>query len=195
MLAGMSDGKGASRNVFLVGPMGSGKTAVGKQLARLLGMPFVDSDAEIERRTGVDIPHIFDKEGEPGFRVREGEVIADLTARAGIVLSTGGGAVLLSANRALLRERGTTVYLETSVAQQAQRVRRGDKRPLIAGAADPAARLAELMAHRAPLYAEVAAVSVRTDGSQLKDVVRRVLQGLRDGGYDLPASADRILKP
>ena len=195
MLAGMSDGNGASRNVFLVGPMGSGKTAVGKQLARLLGLRFVDSDAEIERRTGVDIPHIFDKEGEPGFRIRERDVIAELTAGADIVLSTGGGAVLLAENRALLRERGTTVYLETSVAQQAARVRRGDKRPLIAGAADPAARLAGLMAHRAPLYAEVAALSVRTDGSQLKDVVRRIVEGLEARGYALPASAARILKP
>jgi shikimate kinase len=195
MLAGMSDGAGASRNVFLVGPMGSGKTAVGKQLARLFGLPFVDSDAEVERRTGVDIPLIFDKEGEAGFRVRERDAIADLAAREGIVLSTGGGAVLLAENRALLRGCGTTVYLETSVAQQAARVRRGDKRPLIAGAADPAARLADLMAHRAPLYAEVAAVTVRTDGSPLKDVVRRVVEGLRTCGYPLPPAADRILAP
>ena len=195
MLAGMSDGKSAARNVFLVGPMGSGKSAVGKQLARLLRLPFVDSDVEIEQRTGVDIPLIFDKEGEAGFRVRERGVIADLTAREGIVLSTGGGAVLAPENRALLRERGTTVYLETSVAQQASRVRRSDKRPLIAGAADPAARLAELMAHRAPLYAEVAAVTVQTDGSQVKEVVRRIVAGLRACGHPVPASADRILPP
>ena len=94
-------------NIFLVGPMGSGKTAVGKQLARALGLPFVDSDAEIEQRTGVDIPLIFDKEGEVGFRAREREVIADLVTRRGIVLSTGGGAVLLPENREALRSHGT----------------------------------------------------------------------------------------
>lgn len=189
----MGGGTGGSRNIFLVGPMGSGKTAVGKRLARLLGMPFVDSDAEIERRTGVDIPLIFDKEGEAGFRARERDAIAELTAREGIVLSTGGGAVLLPENRGALRERGTTVYLETSVAQQAARVRRDAHRPLVAGVADPAARLAELMAHRAPLYAEVAAVTVRTDRSQVAEVVRRVVEGLRAQGYDVPRSADRIL--
>ncbi|NBU25071.1 MAG: shikimate kinase AroK [Gammaproteobacteria bacterium] len=189
----MGGGTGGSRNIFLVGPMGSGKTAVGKRLARLLGMPFVDSDAEIERRTGVDIPLIFDKEGEAGFRARERDAIAELTAREGIVLSTGGGAVLLPENRGVLRERGTAVYLETSVAQQAARVRRDAHRPLVAGVADPAARLAELMAHRAPLYAEVAAVTVRTDRSQVAEVVRRVVEGLRAQGYDVPRSADRIL--
>lgn len=191
----MGGGTGGSRNIFLVGPMGSGKTAVGKRLARLLGMPFVDSDAEIERRTGVDIPLIFDKEGEAGFRARERDALAELSAREGIVLSTGGGAVLLPENRSLLRERGTTVYLETSVAQQAARVRRDPNRPLIAGVADPAARLAELMAHRAPLYAEVAAVTVCTDRSQVADVVRRVVEGLQAAGYDVPGSADRILAP
>lgn len=195
MLEGMNGGTGASRNIFLVGPMGSGKTAVGKKLARLLGMPFVDSDLEIERRTGVDIPLIFDKEGEAGFRLREREAIADLTAREGVVLSTGGGAVLAPENRALLRERGTTVYLETSVAQQTARVRRSDNRPLLAGAADPGARLAELMAQRAPLYAEVAAVTVPTDGGQVREVVRRVVEGLRVRGYPVPPSADRILAP
>lgn len=197
MLEGMvGSGPGASRNIFLVGPMGSGKTAVGKRLARLLGLPFVDSDAEIERRTGVDIPLIFDKEGEAGFRVRERDTIAELAEREGIVLSTGGGAVLLPENRAVLRGRGTTVYLETSVAQQAARVRRSDHRPLLAGAADPTERLAALMAHRAPLYAEVAAVTVRTDGSEVKDVVRRVLAGLRAQGVAIPtAAAARILGP
>lgn len=195
MLADMDEGEAKARNIFLVGPMGSGKSSVGKQLARLLGLPFVDSDAEIERRTGVDIPLIFDKEGEAGFRVRERDVIAELTAREGVVLSTGGGAVLLPENRALLRGRGTTVHLETSVAQQAQRVQRSDQRPLIAGAADPAARLAELMAHRAPLYAEVAVVTVRTDGRQVKEVVRRIVDGLRACGHPVPGSADRILPP
>src|SRR4029077_9753757 len=112
-------------NVFLVGPMGSGKTAVGRYLARLLDLTFYDSDAEIERRTGVDIPFIFEKEGEPGFRQREKEAIEVLTAMDRIVLATGGGAVLLAETRRHLADRGCVVYLETSVTQQVERVKQG----------------------------------------------------------------------
>src|SRR6201998_2224500 len=112
-------------SVFLVGPMGSGKSAVGKHLARLLHLPFYDSDAEIERRTGVDIPFIFEKEGEEGFRQRERETIEVLTAMEGIVRATGGGAILLPENRRMLADRGRVVYLQTSIAQQVERVRQG----------------------------------------------------------------------
>ena len=167
-----------TRNIFLVGPMGSGKTAVGKQLARLSGLQFVDSDAEIERRTGVDIVMIFEKEGEAGFRQREREALDELTRRDGIVLSTGGGAILLPENREHLRQRGAVVYLETSVAQQAHRVGAARSRPLLAGVDDPARRLAELMQVRAPLYHEVADLVVRTDDRHVRVVAEQILHDL-----------------
>ncbi len=180
----------ASSNLFLVGPMGSGKTAVGKTLARRLRMPFIDTDAEIERRTGVDIPRIFDTEGEVGFRQREREIVAELTAADGVVLSTGGGAVLAAENRAYLRERGTVIYLETSIAQQVARVRRGENRPLLSGVADMTARVTELMNQRARLYAGVAHLTVRTDGRRVTAVVDEILRSLgeREGqGRILPS--------
>lgn len=180
-------------NIFLVGPMGSGKTAVGRQLARRLGMPFVDSDHEIEQRTGVDIPLIFDKEGEDGFRRRESEIIDELTARSGIVLSTGGGAVLWPDNRSRLRTRGVVVYLETSVADQAARVSRSDNRPLLTGVDDVRARLQDLMAARGPLYEQVAHLRVRTDGRRVQAVAREVLQHLSALTPTASTGADRIL--
>jgi shikimate kinase len=164
-------------SVFLIGPMGSGKTAVGRQLARTLGFAFHDSDAEIERRTGVDIPYIFEKEGEAGFRLREREAIEALTALEKVVLATGGGAVLLAENRRCLAERGRVVYLETSVAQQAHRVRYGRNRPLLADA-DAAARLAQLMSARAPLYAQIADLVVSTDGRRVPAVAEQILREL-----------------
>jgi shikimate kinase len=164
-------------SVFLIGPMGSGKTAVGRQLARTLGLPFHDSDAEIERRTGVDIAFIFEKEGEAGFRQREREAIEALTALEGIVLATGGGAVLLAENRRHLAARGCVVYLQTSVAQQADRVRHARHRPLIS-AGDAAARLGQLMDARAPLYGEIADVVVPTDGRRVQHVAEQILREL-----------------
>jgi shikimate kinase len=164
-------------SVFLIGPMGSGKTAVGRYVARALKLPFYDSDAEIERRTGVDIPFIFEKEGEPGFRQREREAIEALTALEGIVLATGGGAVLLEENRRHLAERGQVVYLETSVAQQVHRVRYGRHRPLIAEG-DPAERLGLLMSVRAPLYQGVADIVVCTDGRKVQHVAESILREL-----------------
>jgi shikimate kinase len=164
-------------SVFLIGPMGSGKSAVGKYLARLLGMRFFDSDTEIERRTGVDIPYIFDKEGEAGFRQREREIIEELTAVPGTVLATGGGTILLAENRRMLAERGCVVYLETSVAQQADRVKQGRTRPLLANV-DTATKLEQLMRERAPLYREIADVIVSTDGRRVRVVAEEILRKL-----------------
>ena len=167
-------------NVFLVGPMGSGKTAVGRYLSRLLDLTFHDSDTEIERRTGVDIPYIFEKEGEAGFRQREREAIEILTAMDHIVLATGGGAVLLPENRRLLAERGCVVYLETSVAQQVERVKQGRTRPLLANV-DTGSKLSQLMAQRTPLYLEVADVVVATDGRKVRTVAEEILRELSAG--------------
>lgn len=161
-------------SIFLIGPMGSGKSAVGRQLGRVLGMPFIDSDHEIEQRTGVDIPMIFEREGEQGFRRRERDVIAELTARDRIVLATGGGAVLDADNRRHLAERGWVVYLETSVAQQAERAGRTRHRPLLQGV-DPGKRLQELMQAREPLYRSVADFVVSTNRRRVPQVVERVV--------------------
>ena len=165
-------------SVFLIGPMGSGKTAVGRSLARTLGLPFYDSDAEVERRTGVDIAFIFEKEGEAGFRVREREAIEALTQLERIVLATGGGAVLLPENRRHLAERGCVVYLETSVTQQADRVRHGRNRPLLQQG-DVAARLGALMDVRSPLYSEIADLTVSTDGRRVPAVAEEILRLLQ----------------
>ena len=163
----------AGKSVFLVGPMGSGKTAVGRQLAARLGYRFVDSDAEIERRTGVDIPYVFEREGEEGFRLRERDVVEELTRQAGIVLGTGGGAILAPENRECLAARGVVVYLETSVEQQLARTRRSRNRPLLF-TEDPRGRLQSLMTVREPLYRSIAVVTVRTDGSKVASVVDEI---------------------
>jgi len=158
-----------SQNLILVGPMGAGKSAVGRQLARLLHLEFVDSDEEIERRTGVDIPFIFEKEGEEGFREREAKVIDELTERHGVVLATGGGAVVDSRNRSRLGGRGFVIYLHTTVQQQLDRTSRGRNRPLLDNG-DKQKVLEELMAIRDPLYREIADLVVETDGRRVKEV-------------------------
>lgn len=165
------------RNVFLIGPMGSGKTAVGKQLARMLDLTFYDSDVEIERRTGVDIPYIFEKEGETGFREREREVIDSLTQLQDVVIATGGGAVLLPENRERLAARGTVVFLDTTVDQQLERTRRSKHRPLLAGT-DRRSRLEELAKARDPLYRSIAAITIRTDGRPASAVAGEIARAL-----------------
>jgi shikimate kinase len=171
------------RSVFLVGPMGSGKTAVGRQLARRLGYAFVDSDAEIEARTGVDIPFIFEKEGEAGFRAREREIIEELSHRPDIVLGTGGGAILAADNRERLAARGVVVYLETSVRQQLLRTSRSRNRPLLF-TEDPRGKLEELMVVRGPLYQSIAMVTVSTDGRKVAAVADEIADRLRERGLN-----------
>jgi shikimate kinase len=165
------------RNIFLIGPMGSGKSAVGRQLARMLKMPFHDSDVEIEKRTGVDIPFIFEREGEAGFRQREREAIAVLTALEPIVLATGGGAVIDPDNRRLLAEHGCVVYLEASLPQQLHRVGTGRNRPMLHNV-DPAVRLEQLRIEREPLYREIADHIVSTDNRRVQKVAEQILRKL-----------------
>jgi shikimate kinase len=165
------------QNLFLVGPMGAGKSAVGRQLARLLHLEFVDSDDEIELRTGVDIPFIFEKEGETGFRKRETAVIDDLSRQEGIVLATGGGAIIDAQNRNHLGARGFVIYLHTSVDQQLTRTRKGRGRPLLQDD-NPRAVLETLMAIREPLYREIADMTVDTDSRKVRDVVNEILDRL-----------------
>jgi shikimate kinase len=166
------------RNIFLIGPMGSGKSAVGRHLARLLRFTFYDSDADIEAKTGVDIAFIFEKEGETGFRLRERESIERLTGMESIVLATGGGAVIEADNRRVLAERGVVVYLETSLDQQLERTRHARHRPLL-NDTDPEQRLKELMLRRAALYAEIADFTVCTNGRRVQLVAEEIYYELR----------------
>lgn len=164
-------------NLFLIGPMGAGKSAVGRQLARMLHLAFVDSDDEIESRTGVDIPFIFEKEGEEGFRKREAKAIDDLSQQNGLVLATGGGAVIDDKTRSHLGARGFVVYLQTSVDQQLERTRRGRERPLLSDT-DPRQVLESLMTERDVLYREIADLVVNTDGRRVNAVAKEIFDAL-----------------
>ena len=164
-----------AENIVLVGPMGSGKSAVGRQLASRLDFGFLDSDLEIQARTGVDISYIFEREGETGFRAREAEVLDELTRGARIVIATGGGAVLDPGTRARLQGRACVVYLRTSVDQQLARTRRSAHRPLLRNP-DPRGTLERLAEARSHLYAEVADLTVDTDGRRVRTVVEEILR-------------------
>ncbi|MBP7712705.1 MAG: shikimate kinase AroK [Gammaproteobacteria bacterium] len=168
--------KGAT-NVFLVGPMGAGKSTIGRHLARVLGQRFVDADREIEARTGASISLIFDLEGEAGFRRRESAVIAELAASDGLVVATGGGAVLDPANRAALRQRGTVVYLHAPLEVLVRRTHRDRDRPLLQ-TADPRASLERIVLDRDPLYREVADLVIETDHRSVPSVVSEVARRL-----------------
>ncbi|WOE41355.1 shikimate kinase AroK [Acinetobacter chinensis] len=155
--------------------MGAGKTTVGRHLAELLGREFLDSDHEIERRTGASIPWIFEKEGEPGFRSRETSVIDELTTRKQLVLATGGGVVTQSPNREFLKQRGIVVYLYTPVEIQLQRTYRDKNRPLLQ-VENPEKKLRELLRIRDPLYREVAHHIIETNQGAARDLAQKILQ-------------------
>jgi len=166
-------------NIFLVGMMGAGKTTVGRTLARRLKLRFVDSDHEIEARCGVKIPVIFEIEGEAGFRSREAQALAELTLLGGIVLATGGGAVLREESRRLLAARGIVIYLRATPEHLFERVRQDRNRPLLAGA-DPLARLRALYRERDPLYREIADIVVDTGRQSVQSLARQLLAQLRE---------------
>lgn len=172
-------------NLFLVGPMGSGKSTVGRMLARTLKRPYRDSDAEIERTTGVDIPYIFEIEGEAGFRKREERAIRKLTAESGIVLATGGGAILSKKNQALLAERGVVIYLNVSPQEQFRRVKYDTQRPLLLNE-KPEQVLKNLYTIRHPLYLSLANYVVLSDKLSPKSVVNGIIEGIVRGKTPLP---------
>jgi shikimate kinase len=165
-------------NIFLIGPMGAGKTTMGRQIARRLNMDFEDTDHAIEAHTGVDIPLIFEKEGETGFRKRETAVIDELTQRTQLVLATGGGAVLAIENRQFLKNRGTVIYLHSDIKHLLERVGHDKNRPLLQ-TADPGATLREIMKIREPLYRETADIIINTGQQSIRAVINVMLDKIK----------------
>ena len=170
--------KNASDKIFLIGPMGAGKSTIGRLLARELKLAFVDADHEIERRCGADISWIFDVEGEEGFRNREQKIIEELSQREKLVLATGGGAVLRPENRLSLSGRGIVVYLMTTVNQQLERTRNDQSRPLLQNLDNPREKLGEMMELRDPLYREIADYIVVTGRRSPRAVVAEIMEML-----------------
>ena len=165
------------RNVFLIGLMGSGKTTIGQLLAKRLQLPFIDSDHELELRTGVSVATIFEIEGEPAFRHREAAMIEELSRREPIVLGTGGGAILDPQTRSVLRNRGTVIYLHSTAETSFERIRRNRDRPLLM-VTDPLARLRQLYEHRHPLYIDTAHFSVESYRDRPTAVVGEIVSAL-----------------
>ncbi len=166
-------------NIFLVGLMGAGKSTIGRQLARELGKQFRDSDSEIEKRTGVSIDVIFDIEGEQGFRRRETRMLQELVEERGIVLATGGGAILASDNRQLLRDNGLIIYLKASAEHLAGRVKLDRRRPLLQ-TGDKLAKIRELMTQREPVYQQLADMVVETNNRSIPRVVREISKMIKE---------------
>ncbi|PCH60422.1 MAG: shikimate kinase AroK [Gammaproteobacteria bacterium] len=168
----------SQQNIFLVGLMGSGKTTIGRQLARACDLEFIDSDAEIVARTGAEISWIFDIEGESGFRKREKVVIDELTQQGGIVLATGGGSVLDSDNRRALASRGIVVYISASIDRLFKRTANDKSRPLL-NQGDSRAVLQSLQEARDPLYREIADIVIETDDCTVSHAVKQILQQIQ----------------
>ncbi|AAM68063.1 shikimate kinase AroK [Buchnera aphidicola] len=163
------------RNIFLIGPMGAGKSTIGRQLSQQLNMEFFDSDQEIEKRTGANISWVFDVEGEHGFRQREVKVIDELTKKQGIVLATGGGSVKFKENRNILSARGIVIYLETTIEKQLSRTKRDKKRPLLQSNISNRTVLENLAYERNPLYEEIADFKIQTDNQSAKSVAYSII--------------------
>ena len=163
-------------NIVLVGPMGSGKTTVGRRLADELGCDFFDSDHEIIDKTGVSIEHIFDIEGEKGFRNRETQMLSELSQKTGAVIATGGGIVLRSENRALLQQSGIVVYLASSIEQLLQRTSKSKNRPILEKSLDREKTIRDILSAREAYYREVSDLEVDTTGKQLYEVIEVIKQ-------------------
>jgi len=163
------------KNIFLIGPMGSGKTTIGNRLAQKMGLSFHDSDAEIETRTGATVSLIFEIEGESGFRKRESQLLRELTALDGVLIATGGGAVVSKENRDLLRQSGLVVYLRTSVGQQLERLGRDRTRPLLQ-TRNRESKLRALAEDRNPLYEETADLIIPVKNRNIDNTVSKIYQ-------------------
>ncbi len=161
-------------NIVLIGPMGCGKTTVGRRLAEDLKRDFFDSDHEIVSRTGVSIEHIFDIEGEKGFRKRESQMLGDLCQKSGVVIATGGGIVLKPENRALLIQSGIVVYLSSSIEQLLKRTSKSKTRPILEKSLNREQTIRDILHAREPYYKEVATVQIDTTGKQFYEVVRLI---------------------
>ncbi|MEO7253342.1 MAG: shikimate kinase [Casimicrobium sp.] len=164
-----------TQNIFLIGLMGSGKTTIGQLLAKRLHRPFFDSDHELERRTGVSVATIFEIEGEPAFRIRESQIIEELTQHQPIILGTGGGAILNASTREVLHARGTVIYLHSTPETSYERIRRNRDRPLMM-VADPLARLRQLYEVRHPLYRDTAHLVVESYRDRPSAVVAEIIE-------------------
>ena len=177
--------KKIDRNIFLIGPMGSGKTTIGKQLAKKFGLDFYDCDHELERLTGASVSLIFDLEGEQGFRLREKKLVKSLATKRGVLIATGGGVICDAENRQVLRDNGFVVYLKTTVENQLKRLSHDKSRPLLQ-AEDRDKRLRELARGRDPLYEETADMIFTTRDSSVyvtaKILTRTILRQMDEIG-------------